>query len=280
MATYQEYKYFIKKYCKEFDIEMDAPCVAIESLGSKVYMASFRDAFVLLNAFAPVKHLHVLNRKQQAISIDPPSLAFLSAEHRTLKGRATHYFVESSELADFCVQATPILNMDILSSIVKDDSGRAVREAVFHTPDEAILFRYFGVEKNFKPYITVSDGVKTGSFYLDRYLYERAKGERVKYMLRLVSGICLYLKCFPDSATDGVPSKATNRLKRHFRRENTVTVQAANEVVDRSTPTPHFRSGHFRLLSSEKFTRKKGQVVFVKGTYVRGKAKTVTDQRG
>ncbi|WP_293888597.1 MULTISPECIES: hypothetical protein [unclassified Sphingobacterium] len=39
---------------------------------------------------------------------------------------------------------------------------------------------------------------------------------------------------------------------------------------------PHFRKGHFRLLQSDYFTNKKGEIIFVSETMVKGKAKTVS----
>ena len=39
--------------------------------------------------------------------------------------------------------------------------------------------------------------------------------------------------------------------------------------------TPHFRRGYFKRLTSDFYTKKKGQIVFVKETMVNGKAKTV-----
>lgn len=278
MANYQEYTYYLKKYCKNFDVEIEAPCVGIEGEEDKIFMASFASAFALLSVFEPARSLFVLNRKQQILPLDVPSLAWFSAEHRALRGRATHYFVETAGLAKFCVKATPVLTKEVLAAVVDGITGRAIAEAVFHTPDDAILFRYFGPDETKRPYITFADGNETGSFFLEGNLLERAKSERTKYMIRLVFGVCLYLHCFPNAMIDGVPKQSTSRLKNHFKRESSVTVQAVSDVIDRSGTTPHFRSGHFRLLSSDKFTKKQGQIVFVKETFVLGKAKTITDQ--
>jgi len=140
------------------------------------------------------------------------------------------------------------------------------------------LFRYFGLDETKTPFITVTDGGEHGSFFLEGNILERVKSERIKYMIKLVFGVCLYLHCFPNAMIDGVPKDATARIKNHLRRETSHTVQTVPDIVDRSGTTPHFRSGHFRLLSSDKFTKKQGQIIFVKETFVLGKAKTITDQ--
>jgi hypothetical protein len=52
----------------------------------------------------------------------------------------------------------------------------------------------------------------------------------------------------------------------------------SNDVVReeaRCSMSPHWRRGFFRLLLSEKFVHKKGQSVYVKGSFVKGKANDV-----
>ena len=75
-------------------------------------------------------------------------------------------------------------------------------------------------------------------------------------------------ECFPDVFKEGVPSyvKHPNWFKK---------LNARSISVDRvsSEVCPHIRSGHFRLLSSDRYVHKKGQVVFVKASMVKGKAK-------
>ena len=39
--------------------------------------------------------------------------------------------------------------------------------------------------------------------------------------------------------------------------------------------SPHFRKGYYKLLSSDFYTNKKGQIIFVSETMVNGKAKTI-----
>ena len=179
MANYREYIYYLKKYCKSFDVEIEAPCVGIKGEEDKIFMGSFASAFALLSMFEPVRALFVLNRKEQILPLDVPILAWLSAEHRALRGRATHYFVETSALAKFCVQTTPILTKDILAAVVDGITGRAIAEAVIHTPDDAILFRYFGLDETKRPYITFADGNETGSFFLEGNILERAQNDRI-----------------------------------------------------------------------------------------------------
>ena len=91
----------------------------------------------------------------------------------------------------------------------------------------------------------------------------------------LVAGLCLYKKCFPYAVRNGVPNDCLNQ--NYYERPQTISI--AREILesDERTVTPHIRSGHFRLLQSERFKKKRFQVVFVKGCFVKGQAKTIED---
>ncbi|OQC27563.1 MAG: hypothetical protein BWX70_02183 [Verrucomicrobia bacterium ADurb.Bin070] len=90
-------------------------------------------------------------------------------------------------------------------------------------------------------------------------------------MVKTIYGLALYLDAFPETA-----KKATrDDVKDIAHYDGSVFTVAANESAredaERSI-SPHFRRGHFRMLTSEVFKRKRGQVVFVRGSFVRGHA--------
>jgi hypothetical protein len=90
--------------------------------------------------------------------------------------------------------------------------------------------------------------------------------------LSLLSSALAYVLAFPEMVYDGLPPD----LKHIGWYKGTAkTVSVSPTLIDHSSPCPHFRIGHFRVLSSERFKVKKGQTIFVKGTFVKGTAKTV-----
>ena len=93
-----------------------------------------------------------------------------------------------------------------------------------------------------------------------------------EFYTRMIAGLGLYMSAFPEQVRDGIPAdaKRTARISGPTR-----TVGVAPAVVMHDGVTPHYRSGHFRLLSAERYVNKKGQVVFVHGCFVKGQAKTV-----
>jgi hypothetical protein len=92
----------------------------------------------------------------------------------------------------------------------------------------------------------------------------------VKCQNKLALASLAYIQAFPDMVADGLPVGLSN--VNHYRKSYSKIVAPSSIVFTREGPCPHYRSGHFRLLLSEKYTKKRGQMVFVKGTFVKGKA--------
>lgn len=93
-----------------------------------------------------------------------------------------------------------------------------------------------------------------------------------EFYTRMIAGLGLYMTCFPEQVKDGIPSDAK---RADYARGNAKTIGVSDKVIQRDGPTPHYRSGHFRLLSADRYVNKRGQVVFVHGCFVKGQAKTV-----
>jgi len=90
---------------------------------------------------------------------------------------------------------------------------------------------------------------------------------------QLVCAGAAYIQAFPDMVRDGIPENLKH--PNHYRKSVCKTIGIAPRLIIRDGPSPHYRVGHFRLLASERFTHKRGQVVFVHGCFVKGNAATV-----
>lgn len=93
-----------------------------------------------------------------------------------------------------------------------------------------------------------------------------------EYYTRMIAGLGLYMTCFPEQVQDGIPADAK---RAEYAAGHAKTIGISESVVQRDGVTPHYRSGHFRLLSAERYVNKRGQVVFIRGCFVHGQAKTV-----
>ena len=96
-------------------------------------------------------------------------------------------------------------------------------------------------------------------------------------VFRLAINTIAYMRCFPECVTEGVPKVTKSRDEE--RSEKNIMFQLTEEITDSGneprSKRPHFRKGHFKLLKSDYYTNKKGQLIYVSETMVKGKSKTV-----
>lgn len=96
---------------------------------------------------------------------------------------------------------------------------------------------------------------------------------------KLIAGLALYMSAFPEQVKDGLPSDLNK--PNHFRTFASKTfgvsdkVRPAEDGGHHSGPRPHYRTGHFCVYTSERYTEMRGQVRFRHGCFVAGAAKTV-----
>lgn len=83
------------------------------------------------------------------------------------------------------------------------------------------------------------------------------------------------MSSFPNCIADGVPK---DLLEKHIPKNNkNLTFGISNKIKDTEnyslSKSPHFRRGHFKLLDSDYFTNKKGQLIFIAETMEKEKQK-------
>ena len=92
-------------------------------------------------------------------------------------------------------------------------------------------------------------------------------------MTGTIAAALSYVKCFPDTVSVGVPADVKH--PNHYRKCEAKSIGMHESLVERDGPSPHYRSGHFRYLESERFTKARFTTVFVHGTFVKGKSMVV-----
>ena len=88
---------------------------------------------------------------------------------------------------------------------------------------------------------------------------------------RVAVGLSMYLSAFPDSIMEAKNEDVYLR-KNYIGPALMVRTTGIVEEDCANASSPHWRRGHYRSLHSDMYTKKKGQIVFVKGTFVKGKA--------
>ena len=93
------------------------------------------------------------------------------------------------------------------------------------------------------------------------------------YIFRLAINTIAYMKAFPECVTEGVP-KTEFEVCGYILEVSEKVLENTN-IDSNKMISPHFRKGYWKLLKSDFYTHKKGQLVFVSETMVNGIAKTV-----
>jgi hypothetical protein len=192
-------------------------------------------------------------------SIPPPSIKFL---------KPLHYFIEGDGMCQWLQQSAPKLSEDkikFITNFLKE------RPFFLHFEGKGVSSRLVVLIHMGALYCgAVCKSLDNSKEKATAEIFGGVhfKGDEVN----LISGFISYISCFPEMVHDGVPTGIIHPA--HYKHCKSFHVSPLIEH-DRGSATPHFRSGHFRILSSERFTHKRYQVIFIKECFVKGEAKTV-----
>ena len=212
------------------------------------------------------------------------------------KGNLLHIFFLEKHLQNF-LENTPLSDLEGIRKYLFDNGEK--REIIYtKTKSKAKCVNYsFGLhipnEKNGYAFALTlfenntlelffshgkNNGVLSDLFYKDLNNKKDLQSITLSKMFRLAINTIAYMKCFPECITDGVPKISIPRGE--DRSDNNVTFKISDNIFDeinsQISKIPHFRKGYFRLLKSDYYTHKKGQLIYVSETMVKAKAKTIS----
>lgn len=228
-----------------------------------------------------IQEQNLLNRKHGTYSA-------MDIAVRNLRGEVEQIFIQDEKLLDF-LEETEIKDLTEFKQLFDENEM-----CIIHLPNrddsiavwlEPMGHDSFGIKKEQKyELLFIQNG--HSNLVLDINLF-KAKNETVQIMgkengsykkdtrVNLVANTFAYMSAFPDMIKKGLPkgcviNKGASSKKFVLNTEPSLIVHGEKGV------TPHLRRGHFRYLSSEVFTKKRGQWVFVKASFVGAKdVKTV-----
>ncbi len=212
------------------------------------------------------------------------------------KGELLHIFFVDKELRDF-LESTTLSDLDGIKHFLYENgqnrsvfhlySNKQINHIVYqfalHIPYESEGYAFsLSVEEDGSLELYYSLGENGGRMSDKFYVDVNKKNDEISLthskMFRLAINTIAYMSCFPECVDDGVPKDLLERGEDLSARN--FSLQLSDKIKEsegsKLSKRPHFRKGHFRLLRSEKFVNKKGQVVFVSETMVKGRAKTVS----
>ncbi len=214
-----------------------------------------------------------------------------------LKGNFLHIFFLENRLRDF-LENTPLPDLEGIRKYLYENgdekdvvyiktSGKTkcvIYTFGLHIPYETngyafslSLYENKTIELFFSHNESIN-GLTSEKFYIDQVKKQDEKSVMSSKMFRLAINTIAYMKYFPECVSEGVPKITLDKDEK--RSERNVIFSLSEKITDSDSTQvskiPHFRKGYFRLLQSDYYTHKKGQLVYVTETMVKGKAKTIS----
>lgn len=208
-------------------------------------------------------------------------------ERQVMQGNALHLFLPGREFCDWLVSCVPRLEREHARSL---QEFIGPRPGVLHFPTCSRLcsavFEVAGETTMLNGDAGPDFGMLVASFSrgnsqnlgsLAVKLDDEARASECgMWYAKLIVGLGMYANCFPETVRCGLPEDLKHPAHHQHKASRTIGIAEKVRLTAHGSPLPHFRSGHFRLLSSERFTKKRFQSVFVSETFVnKAKAKTV-----
>ena len=211
-------------------------------------------------------------------------------------GDLLHIFFLEKKLQDF-LEKTPLSDLGgIRNYLYENGKNQEVLYTKYNIVNNCVLYS-FGLhipyEKNGYAFLLslhdddtielfFSHGEQSGrisdNFYFD--LIKKKDPTSIKFtnIFKLAINTIAYMKCFPECVSEGVPKITKEREEK--KSENNISLGLSTKITDtdksQKTRVPHFRKGHFKVLRSDYFKNKKGQIIYITETMVKGKAKTIS----
>lgn len=212
------------------------------------------------------------------------------------RGKLLHIFFLDKQLRDF-LENTSLADLggikkflyekgqshDVLHLYSKEQHKNVIYKFALHLPYEAEGYAFslsLENDDSLELYFSLGEngGRMSDKFYADLIKKNDEISVTIAKMFRLAINTIAYMNCFPDCVAEGVPQNLFERSEdmtaKNFTFHSSEKVKE-NEGAQMSK-IPHFRKGHFRVLHSDYFANKKGKIIFVAETMVKGKAKTVS----
>lgn len=212
------------------------------------------------------------------------------------KGDLLHVFFVDKQLKDF-LETTKLSDLEGIKNFLiqkgenksvfhyysNEEKSHTIFQFALHIPYESEGYAFsLSIEEDGSIELYYSHGENGGrmsdKFYSDVNKKDDNISATHSNMFRLAINTIAYMNCFPECVDDGVPKNLFERSENLSARN--FSFQASDKIKENESyklsKQPHFRKGHFRHLRSDKFVNKKGQIVFIAETMVKGKAKTVS----
>lgn len=211
------------------------------------------------------------------------------------KGEILHIFFLDKELRDR-LESMQLSDLRAIISFLKEKGkNRKLHHLYSNQQSDHLVFQFaikipyesegyafslsFEEDGNVQLYFSIGEngGIMSNKFYEESNKKQDEISLTQTKMFRLAINTIAYMECFPDCVDDGVPENLY--IRSEILSGKNKSLQMSEKLKDSEnsnlSPRPHPRRPHLRWLGSDYFTHKKGKLIFVKGSMVKAKAKTV-----
>ncbi len=220
----------------------------------------------------------------------------LNLWHKDYKGEFLHVWFEQKELYDFLQNDVALKELESIKQYLaangdhlteKDTYDPSIEynfvrhDIALHVPylEEGYAFSFCLMPDNTIG-IFFADDDGAGQIHESEYNIVKSRKDEdskaVERNFRFAVNLLAYMECFPECVRDGVP--ATNNETVFQSKGRNVRLGISEKIMEdgqKGAKRPHMRKGYFKCLSSDFYKNKRGQIIFVRETMVKGKSKTV-----
>ena len=281
-------------------------------MSKKVYYSKPLN-FFWRNYYAPYKHnfpnlsneLIFQNLRNNILNL--PTNAFESEESRSLiisglemwrddlRGDLLHVYFLDKNLKTF-LEETNLSDLNGIKEYLKINGNEvSVNHLHNDTISQAIVYKYslhlpfdkngyafrLSIEEDgsLELYYSLGEfgGRMSNKFYADVCKKTDDISQLHAKIYRLGINILAYINCFPECVKEGVPQNIFSKSYDINSENITIGISEKIKSCEGSglSKIPHFRKGYFRHLNSDYFVNKKGALIYISETMVKGKAITV-----
>lgn len=285
-------------------------------MSKKVYYSKPLNYF-WKNYYAPYKHnfphlsdeLIFQNLRNNILNF--PIKAFDSEESRSLIisglemwrddsiGDLLHIYFLDKNLKTF-LEETKLSDLEGIKEYLKINGNNvSIKNLYNDTTSQAIVYKYslhlpfdkngfafrLSIEEDgsIELYYSLGEvgGRMSNKFYADVCKKSDELSQLHAKIYRLGINILAYINCFPECVRDGVPQNIFS--KSYDINSENITIGISEKIKSSEgsglSKIPHFRKGYFRHLNSDYFVNKKGTLIYISETMVKGKAITVDSSK-
>ena len=249
-----------------------------------------QDDVAFCNMICQYAMTHPSIEAQQAIKIQ------LNFWHFDYQGRILHVWFEQKELYDFLQNDVELKELSSIKQYLAANGDHLKEQDLYdpykaydfvrydiaiHVPnlDEGYAFSFCLLFDNTIELFFVDDE-GAGRINEVDYNIARNRGDdealSIERNFRFAVNLLAYMECFPECVHNGVPS--TNNETVYHSKGRNIRLGISEKVLEngqKGVKRPHMRKGYFKCLSSSFYKNKRGQIIFVHETMVKGKSKTV-----